>query len=266
MLPVQPFLLRVDRNGIKNRFEAFPGEANTDWRLFRAGGAVVVLLFKRQKNFRIARACQSTIGHTKILPWEMNMPHVAALYRYPLKGFTPQECKMLTVLDEGRIAGDRALGIRFADTQAADDIWSRKTGMLALVNTPGLARLQVRFEEKTLRLCITLDNTVLYDDLLNPEGRKRIAAMLADHVLKLDENPLSGHPERLPLRVIGDGFAPRYHDDQAGRVTLHGRGSLSKRSELPSGLKLASCAFGPISRLMDWNLGRSKVGLVERSA
>jgi len=80
------------------------------------------------------------------------MPHVVALYRYPLKGFTPEECKALTVLDAGRIAGDRVLGIRFADTQAADDTWSRKTGMLALVNTPGLARLQVGFEEKTVSI------------------------------------------------------------------------------------------------------------------
>jgi uncharacterized protein YcbX len=154
------------------------------------------------------------------------VPHVVALYRYPLKGFTPEECNTLTVLDEGKISGDRVLGIRFADTQAADDAWSRKTGMLALVNTPGLARLQVSFEEKTLRLRISLESAVLVDEVLSPEGRKRIAAGLADYVLKLDENPLSGHPERLPLRVIGDGFAPRYHDDEAGRVTLHGRGSL----------------------------------------
>jgi uncharacterized protein len=154
------------------------------------------------------------------------MPHVVALYRYPVKGFTPEECKTLTVLDEGRIAGDRVLGIRFADTEATDDAWSKKTGMVALINTPGLARLQVRFEEKTLRLCISLETAVLADEVLNSEGRKQIAAGLADYVLKLDENPLSGHPERLPLRVIGDGFAPRYHDDEAGRVTLHGRGSL----------------------------------------
>src|SRR4030095_14760847 len=107
------------------------------------------------------------------------MPHVVALYRYPVKGFISEECKTLTVLDEGRIAGDRVLGIRFADTQAADDAWSRKTGMLALINTPGLARLQVRFEEKAVRLHISLDNAVLFDDVLNPEGRRRLAAMLA---------------------------------------------------------------------------------------
>jgi uncharacterized protein len=133
---------------------------------------------------------------------------------------------MLTVLDEGRIAGDRVLGVRFADTEAADDAWSRKTGMVALINTPGLARLRTRFDETALRLRISLRTTVLVDEVLNPEGRQRIGAALADYVLQLDENPLTGHPERLPLRVIGDGRAPRYHDEEAGRVTLHGRGSL----------------------------------------
>jgi uncharacterized protein YcbX len=154
------------------------------------------------------------------------MRQVAALYRYPLKGFTPEACDTLTVLDEGRIAGDRVLGIRFADTEAADDAWSRKTGMLVLMNTPGLARLRVRFDEKAFRLQISLGTSLLVDEALNSEGRGRIGAVLTDYVLQLEENPLTGHAERLPLRVIGDGYSPRYHDDAAGRVTLHGRGSL----------------------------------------
>ena len=159
------------------------------------------------------------------------MAHVVALYRYPLKGFTPEECETLTVLDEGRIAGDRVLGIRFADTDAPDDAWSKKTGMVALINTPELARLDVKFDEETFRLRISLGTAVLVDEALNSEGRKRIAAKLADYVLQLDENPLSGHPERIPLRVIGDGVAPKYHDDESGRVTLHGHGSLQTLSD-----------------------------------
>jgi uncharacterized protein YcbX len=154
------------------------------------------------------------------------MSHVAALYRYPVKGFTPEACERLTVLDAGRIAGDRVLGVRFADTEAADAAWSRKTGMVALINTPGLARLRTRFDEAALRLQISLGPSVLVDEGLDPEGRKRIARVLTDFVLKLDENPLSGHPERLPLRVVGDGVAPRYQDEELGWVTLHGRGSL----------------------------------------
>jgi hypothetical protein len=49
---------------------------------------------------------------------------------------------------------------------------------------------------------------------------------LAEDVLKLDANPLGRHPERLPLRGIDDGIAPRYHDDESDRVTLHARESL----------------------------------------
>lgn len=100
------------------------------------------------------------------------------------------------VLDQGRIAGDRVLGVRFADAEEADDVWSRKTGMLALMNTPGLARLLVEFDDKAARLHISLGTSVLVDELLNPDGRQRIGAALAGYVLKLNENPLTDHPER----------------------------------------------------------------------
>ena len=154
------------------------------------------------------------------------MPHVAALYRYPVKGFTPEECETLTVLDDGRIAGDRVLGIRFADTAAADEAWSKKTEMVALMNTPGLARLHLRFDAEAQRLHLSCASTVLADEILTEEGRQRLATAVAAYVLTLAEHPLAGHPERLPLRVIGDGLTPRYHDAEAGQVTLHGRGSL----------------------------------------
>jgi uncharacterized protein len=71
-----------------------------------------------------------------------------------------------------------------------------------------------------------LGTSVLVDEALNQEGRQRIAAVLADYVLTLEDNPLTHHPARLPLRVIGDGRSSRYHDEDPGRVTLHGRGSL----------------------------------------
>ena len=79
------------------------------------------------------------------------MPSVAALYRYPVKGFTPEACEVLDVLDQGRIAGDRVLGIRFANSAVIDDAWGKKHEFIALVNTPGIARLQLRFSQQTLR-------------------------------------------------------------------------------------------------------------------
>ena len=94
------------------------------------------------------------------------MPAVVALYRYPVKGFTPEACDVLTVLSEGRIAGDRVLAFRFADSGIPDAAWGRKQACVVLMNTPGLARLNLRFDHRALRLRISLEGTVLADDAL----------------------------------------------------------------------------------------------------
>ncbi len=141
------------------------------------------------------------------------------------------------------MAGDRVLGIRFADTEAPDDSWSRKTGMVALVNTPGLARLKVQLNVKTQRLSICVDGKPLADDALDADGRRRIAKATAEYILALKENPLTGHPERLPLRVIGDGLTPRYQDSEAGQVTLHGRGSLRALTTALGGAEVSELRF-----------------------
>ena len=155
------------------------------------------------------------------------MPRVVALYRYPVKGFTPESCNSLTVLEEGRIAGDRALSFRFADSGLPESAWSRKQGHAVLVNAPGLARLALTLDHATRRVRVTFGGEVLADDTLDPDGRRRIAAAVERYVLSLPENPLNGHPERMPLELIGDGVTPRYHDSQKGEITLHSRESLA---------------------------------------
>jgi uncharacterized protein YcbX len=92
------------------------------------------------------------------------MPRVVALYRYPVKGFTPEACEVLDVLDQGRIAGDRVLGIRFANSGVMDDAWGKKHEFIALVNTPGIARLQLRFNHQTLKLRISIDGNFWFDE------------------------------------------------------------------------------------------------------
>jgi uncharacterized protein YcbX len=154
-------------------------------------------------------------------------PRVVALYRYPVKGFTPEACATLTVLAEGRIAGDRVLAVRLADADAADAAWSRKQQCVVLMNTPGLARLKVRFDHRVLRLAISHGGAALAEAALDDDGRKRLSTALENYVLKLAENPLTGHPERLPLRLVGDGVTPRYQDNEGGHATLHSRESLA---------------------------------------
>jgi uncharacterized protein YcbX len=91
------------------------------------------------------------------------MPAVVALYRYPVKGLTPEVCDTLTVLSEGRIAGDRVLAFRFANSRLPDAAWGRKHECVVLMNTPGLARLDLRFDHRALRLRISLEAAVLAD-------------------------------------------------------------------------------------------------------
>jgi uncharacterized protein YcbX len=155
------------------------------------------------------------------------VPRVVALYRYPVKGFGPEACDALTVLEQGRIAGDRVLGFRLADSATPDDAWSRKHELVVLMNTPGLARLALRFDHNAMRLRLSLDGAPLADEALDPAGRRRLCAALEGYVLGLPDNPLSGHSERVPLRLVGDGITPRYQDNVEGQATLHSRESLA---------------------------------------
>ena len=155
------------------------------------------------------------------------MAKVVALYRYPVKGFTPQSVARITVLPGGRVAGDRVLNFRFADAPVADEQWCRKYHGVVLVNTPGLARLQVEFDDRLQRIKIFFKKQILADADLSEAGRQRLVDAITGYVLSLDENPLTGEPARLPLKLVGDGATPSYQDNARGMVTLHSRESLA---------------------------------------
>src|SRR4051794_11718712 len=99
---------------------------------------------------------------------------VAALYRYPVKGFSPESRETVTVLPDGRIAGDRVLGFRFADTPEGDTAWSSKRGMLVVMNTPGLARLSASFDDTARHLRILDGDHVIADGTLDGSERTAI--------------------------------------------------------------------------------------------
>ena len=159
------------------------------------------------------------------------MPKVVALYRYPVKGFTPERCERISVLPGGRVAGDRVLNFRFNDAPVADSAWCRKSHGVVLANTPGLARLNVTFDDQRQRLRIAFENHVLADDVLDGAGRQRLVDVITGYVLSLDENPLKDQAARLPLKLVGDGVMPRYQDNEGGQVTLHSRESIVSAGE-----------------------------------
>ena len=157
--------------------------------------------------------------------------HVAALYRYPVKGFSSESCESLDVLPGGRIAGDRVLALRFNDSATPDGAWSSKVECVALVHTPGLARLRLRFDHQAFRLEVRNDTALLFDGLIDERGRERFASAIGQYVVGLGENPTRARTGRLPLRLVGDGSTPRYQDREPGYATLHGRASVDVVAE-----------------------------------
>jgi len=168
---------------------------------------------------------------------------VAALYRYPIKGFNGEERPSLTVHENGRVEGDRVLGLRFANAQPADEAWGTKHEFVVLVNTPQLALLELAFDHKLQRIRIRARGSVLAEDGLDPEGRKRIAAAVQGFVLEQPGNPLAGDAARVPIRLVGDGRTPRYQDKEAGHVTLHGRASVQAAAEAAAVGELSEARF-----------------------
>ena len=160
----------------------------------------------------------------------MPQPRVVALYRHPVKGFTPEACESLSIVD-GRVAGDRVLALRLGDAGEPREVvaggaWWTKHQMVALVNTPGLARLSLRYDDAARRLSLSLDGRALVECGLDEEGRTAFAEAVAAFVRTLPEAVDLDRAGRLPLRLEGDGVTPRYHDRPAGFVTAHGRASL----------------------------------------
>lgn len=171
------------------------------------------------------------------------MAEVVALYRYPVKGLTPEHCARLAVLPGGRVAGDRVLNFRFADAPVGDTAWCRKYHGVVLANTPGLARLNVRYDDQAQRLSIALGENLIANEALDPAGRQRLVEVLTAYVLSLGENPLKDHPERLPLKLVGDGVTPRYQDNEAGQVTLHSHESLASAAQALGDAQLSEARF-----------------------
>ncbi|WP_053383861.1 MOSC domain-containing protein [Leucobacter celer] len=159
------------------------------------------------------------------------MPQVAALYRYPVKGFTPENLDRLTVQADGRVAGDRVLAFRFADAAAPEqrdglDYWPKAKG-LSLQDFPALAALRLEYDEAALRMRISHSGETVAEDGLDDPGRSRIARAVTEFVLGTREGSRLERPGRLPLALVGDGIRSRFQDRPRGFVSVHGRASVA---------------------------------------
>ncbi|MEX2032185.1 MAG: MOSC domain-containing protein [Dehalococcoidia bacterium] len=164
------------------------------------------------------------------------MPHVAALYRYPIKGFTPESAETLTVQADGRIQGDRVLAFRLSsvpEPRVLEDgsSWWPKQHLISLQDYPGVARLGMRYDDASLTVTVTSEGATLVEAGLDGSGRARLAEAIGDYAKLLPEARRLREPDALPLVVEGDGVHARFQDRPRGFVTLHGRASLLSLGE-----------------------------------
>lgn len=163
------------------------------------------------------------------------MARVVALFRHPIKGFTPESVDSLIVQPDGRVAGDRVLVFRFADAATPEDrdgldYWPKSKG-LSLQDFPALAALRTRYDDARRRVRIELGDTELVEAGLDPAGREELTNAVTDFVLSTPEGRRLHRRGRLPLVLVGDGETSRFQDRPRGYVSVHSRGSVSSLSD-----------------------------------
>ena len=153
---------------------------------------------------------------------------VVELYRHPVKSFTPERLDSIEV-NGGKVQGDRVLAFRFADQGAPDDwAWRRKINFVALSNTPAMALLDLSYDDATRTLTLNYEGEMFVEGSIDSEeDRYDLSEALGEYVTSLGTNPLVGHPERVPLNLIGDGRQGLFHDSEIGGVTIFSRESLT---------------------------------------
>lgn len=153
------------------------------------------------------------------------MIRVDALYRYPVKGFTPERRESLVIQDDGRVQGDRSLVFRFADAVEPEDATFPKSRGLALMTFPTLARVDLVFDDQARTLRLRVDDIDVTADL-SDAGRTRLADAVTAYLRTTSDARLLDADGILPLGLLGDGRTARFQDRPQGFISLHGAASV----------------------------------------
>ncbi|HVY20533.1 MAG TPA: MOSC domain-containing protein [Bauldia sp.] len=105
------------------------------------------------------------------------MPHVAAIYRYPVKGLSPEPLETAFLSAGETIPYDRAFAIENGPSpfDPAEPRTLPKIMFLMLMRNESLAALQTHFDDATSTLTIRQNGAVVAEgNLATPEGRRAI--------------------------------------------------------------------------------------------
>ena len=121
---------------------------------------------------------------------------ITGLYRYPVKGLTPEPLQRVALAAGQTVPGDRRYAIENGPSgfDPALPAWRPKTQYLMLMRNEGLAALRCQFEETTNLLTIRKDGEMVASgDLETAEGRTAIES----YFTKSFQSELKGPPKVL---------------------------------------------------------------------
>jgi uncharacterized protein len=150
---------------------------------------------------------------------------LSAIYRYPIKGLTPEPLPAVALAVGQTLPADRAYAIENGPTgfDPASPVWKAKTHYLMLMRNERLAALRSHFDDATHTLTIKADGAVVAQgDLRSPDGRATIEAFFAARFA--DE--LRGPPKVLD----GEGYS--FSDVPVKVVSIINLGSVAALDQM----------------------------------
>ncbi|MCP1536791.1 MOSC domain-containing protein [Methylorubrum extorquens] len=151
---------------------------------------------------------------------------IAALYRYPVKGLSPEALETAELETSGYFPGDRLYAIENGPSGFNETVPRHlpKIAYLMLMRNEALARLRTRFDDATHRLTVEENGVQAVDaDLSTAEGRAALAAFMTGFL----PQELRGAP-----RVLTAPPGYRFTDSRTGYVSLINRASVAATEDL----------------------------------
>lgn len=122
----------------------------------------------------------------------MKLPSVHALFRYPIKSFSPEPLKSVTLTPGAVFPGDRRFALAHGESafRQTSPAWQRKREFLCLVHADAIAEFQTSFDPAAHRLAIAhRGREVFAGDVSKAEERQKADAAF-NAVLKDRRGPL----------------------------------------------------------------------------
>lgn len=197
----------------------------------------------------------------------MRIEHI---YRYPVKGLTPEALEEVEVEAGGALPWDRAFALAQGDApfDPARPEWLHKSNFMCLLRNARIARLRAAFDPAHRVLAIRApDGATVTADPTTPQGRDQLGAFLAAYL----GEEARGTPQfrHVPGHVFGDSKQPTVTLINLATVAAFGADIGAERDRMRFRANLYFAGAAPWSEF-DWvgrelQVGTARLRVLKRT-